>query len=291
MTLKERLSQVACTTEERIKELLATVDTNAKTVYESMIYSVSAGGKRIRPFLVLEFAKIFGANEHSALNYAAAIEMVHTYSLIHDDLPCMDNDDFRRGLPTNHKVYGEAVATLAGDGLLTHAFYAVASADFSASTNVLAVKALSQGAGCDGMIGGQIIDIENEGKKISYELLNKLHKKKTGALIKAAVALGCIAGGADDISMKKALEYAENIGIVFQIIDDILDKYGSFEELGKPIGSDAANGKTTFMTYMARDEALALAEDLTNKAVSAISDIRGTEMLAELAVYLLTRKS
>jgi geranylgeranyl diphosphate synthase type II len=287
--IEEELKKSSTAVEEKMRQLLANSDAEIAPVFDSMSYSVFAGGKRIRPYLTLEFARILGAKDEAALSFAAAVEFIHTYSLIHDDLPCMDNDDFRRGKPTNHKVYGEAVATLAGDALLTLAFEAIAASGADAEQIRDAVLALSRAAGAVGMIGGQIIDMSSEGKQISFETLTHLHQKKTGALIRASAELGCIAAGVNAGIRSRAVEYAEKIGYAFQIIDDILDRTGDFSTLGKSIGSDLENGKTTFLSFMSIDEARKTAERITGEAVTAISDLPDSESLCELAQYLLAR--
>lgn len=290
--IKNKLKDSAKLTEDALGAYMARDDEDIKTLLDSEKYSLFAGGKRIRPFLTLEFCKLFGGDERAALPFAAAVEMIHTYSLIHDDLPCMDNDDLRRGKPTNHKVFGYSTALLAGDGLLTHAFGVAASNPYVDSTAALAaVKALSDAAGEFGMIGGQIIDLYGEEEKLSEEKLIKLHTLKTGALIKVSAQMGCLAAGCaeDSCEMAAALEYAAKIGLAFQIIDDIMDVTVSEEVLGKSAGSDAENNKTTFMTYYSVEDAKAYATRLTAEAVSAIADYSGSETLTDLAAYLLDR--
>ena len=221
-------------------------------LYESMRYSILAGGKRIRPVLTLEFAHLIGMDWRRVVPVACALELVHTYSLIHDDLPCMDDDDLRRGKPTCHKAFDEATALLAGDGLLTRAFGVLASNTAVSDRAVRdAVAALSEAAGAFGMIGGQVIDLAGEQKKPSLELLLKLHAHKTGALIAVSAELGCLAAGLmrDDPLTKSAITYAKGIGLAFQIIDDILDVTADAETLGKSVGSDEKSQKTTFLTY------------------------------------------
>ncbi|MBQ1435762.1 MAG: polyprenyl synthetase family protein, partial [Clostridia bacterium] len=223
-----------------------------KELYDSMIYSLTAGGKRIRPMLCLEFCRTLGGDVNAAIPFAAALEMIHTYSLIHDDLPCMDDDDLRRGKPTNHKVFGEAMALLAGDALLTKAFeYATKAADkVSADRVVKAIAVLAEAAGSDGMVGGQVIDLKSEGLKIPIEKLDTLHKMKTGAMIKASVQIGCIiAGESEGKIYDAATEYSAHIGLGFQIKDDILDVEGSTEKLGKAVGRDEKSNKSTYVTF------------------------------------------
>ena len=278
--------------ESALAEYYSESDDDLSLILDAEKYSLFAGGKRIRPFLVLEFCRMFGGNVEDAIPFACAIEMIHTSSLIHDDLPCMDDDDLRRGKPTNHKVFGYANALLAGDALLMRAFETAVTAPVSDNAIRRAVAALATSAGDFGMIGGQIMDVNNkvvEGTDI--EKLKKLHRKKTGALINCSVLLGCIAADLsfDDERTAAAMKYAENIGLTFQIIDDILDVVGNEEALGKNIGSDAEMGKVTFMNYYSVDEARALAASLTAEAVSAIADFGGSHILTDFAVYLLER--
>ena len=290
--IKNKLTVSAKLTEETLGRYLARYDEDIKTLLESEQYSLFAGGKRIRPFLTLEFCRLFGGDERAALPFAAAVEMIHTYSLIHDDLPCMDNDDLRRGKPTNHKVFGYSTALLAGDGLLTRAFGVAASNPYvDSATAIAAVRALSDAAGEFGMIGGQIIDLYGEKEKLSEEKLVKLHTLKTGALIKVCATMGCLAAGygEDSPECEAALEYAAKIGLAFQIIDDIMDVTVSEEVLGKSAGSDLENNKTTFLTYYSIEDAKAYATKLTAEAVSAIADYEGSETLTDLAAYLLDR--
>ena len=262
------------------------------TLYKAMEYSTMCGGKRIRPFLVIEFCKLFGGSADAAMPYACALEMIHTFSLIHDDLPCMDNDDMRRGKPTNHKVFGEAPALLAGDALVFSAFECASSNEHVSAENKLkAVRELALASGADGMCEGQMIDIESEGKKLSFDELLNLHAHKTGALIRTAAKLGVIAAGGDENALKSADAYGAGIGLAFQIIDDILDKYGSTEELGKPVGSDAKNEKTTFLSFMSAEEAKVYAKKVTAEACAAISGYENSKTLIDLAEMLLNRKN
>lgn len=264
-------------------------------VKEAMLYSLNAGGKRIRPILVLEFCKACGGDIQKALPFACAVEMIHCYSLIHDDLPCMDDDDMRRGQPSCHIRFGEANAMLAGDALLTLAFEVIASAWEKGLQSPLAcvkaTKALSKRAGVDGMVAGQIIDLENEGKTVSEKTLYQLHQKKTGCLISAACELGAIAAEASADMQAKCAEYGEQLGLAFQIIDDILDVVGDEATLGKPIGSDADNGKTTFVTLYGLEGAQQIASSVTQKALKLLSDFENNQYLIELTNHLLTRKS
>lgn len=264
------------------------------TLTKSMIYSLTAGGKRIRPMLAFEFAKLCGGCIENVMPFACAVEMIHTYSLIHDDLPCMDNDDLRRGKPTNHKVFGEAAALLGGSGLLTLAFETVLS-EKAVKRNgyekcVLAGRVLAECAGVDGMLGGQIIDLESENKSVTAEHLQIMDNKKTGALITAACLMGCISAGADQEQMNAARNYAANIGLVFQIVDDILDVTSSTEALGKPVGSDRENHKSTYVSLLGIEQCRAIANEKTNLAVESLSAFGGdTAALADFAVYLRDR--
>lgn len=260
-------------------------------VSEAMKYSVRNGGKRIRPVLTLEFCKVCGAEPEKALPFACAVEMIHTYSLIHDDLPCMDDDDYRRGKPSCHIAYGEANALLAGDALLTLAFETVVKADVPAENVVRAVKELSYSAGILGMVGGQVLDLQNENKALTLGELEQIHNLKTGELIRVACVLGCIAAGADEEKIKAAEAYAKGIGLTFQIVDDILDVTSDAETLGKPIGSDAENQKTTYVSLLGIEKSKEVAAELTKKAkeVLAVYD-ENTEALSELADNLLIRK-
>lgn len=259
---------------------------------QSMRYSLLRGGKRIRPCICIETCKMFGGNLEAALPFASAIEMVHNYSLIHDDLPCMDNDDFRRGKPTTHKVYGEAMAILAGDGLLTDAFLECAmNPHVSGDCAAAAVSVLSAAAGSKGMVRGQAIDMYGEKNQLTIEQLTELHVGKTGALICASAQLGCLAAGItpDDPRVGDVTEFAAQIGLAFQIIDDVLDVTSSADTLGKPIGSDAQQNKTTFMSFFTVEEALAYAEQCTSSAIELIKKYENSERLIEISRFLCVR--
>lgn len=290
MNIEERLLSSAEKVEHFLGQILTTDDKDLLSLYASMRYSTMAGGKRIRPFLTLSVAELFGGSVKDAIYFASAIEMVHTYSLIHDDLPAMDDDDLRRGKPTNHKVYGEATAILAGDALLTGAFEIICAASLPAETKLAAVRVLSEAAGAEGMVGGQIMDLANEENAPTFETLVKTHSLKTGAMILASVRLGLLAAGVTDENAIRALcTYARHIGLAFQIIDDLLDVVGDEKELGKPIGSDKEEGKTTFLDFFGVEEARAYAEHLTESAKAAIAPYENSEMLSALADYLLAR--
>lgn len=290
MTLSEQLLQDARLTEDKLRALLSSSDRDIAPLFEAMSYSLFAGGKRIRPFLVLAFSRLFGGEREVALSFAAAIEMVHTYSLIHDDLPCMDDDDLRRGRPTNHKVFGEASAVLAGDALLTLAFETIAGAPTKPALALAAVCALSRAAGCRGMVGGQIMDMAAETTPPDLSTLRRLQSLKTGALIIAAAELGCLcAGVTEGEKMDAARAYAAAIGRAFQIVDDILDAYGSTEALGKQTGQDARDGKTTYLSFLSREEAYAAARQESERAKAALAPFDGAQTLMDFADYLLNR--
>ena len=259
------------------------------SVVEAMRYSLVNGGKRIRPVLVLEFAKLCGGREADALAFACAVEYVHTYSLIHDDLPCMDDDDMRRGQPSCHKRFGEATALLAGDALLTHAFEIISDSDVSDYKKVDAVKLLSQNAGVQGMIGGQVIDLLFEQGNPTINDLRKVYKLKTGALISAACLLGCISAKATDSQIEAASKFAYALGYAFQIQDDILDVVGDEQKLGKPVGSDAENNKTTYVQLVGMERAKEDVKKFTDYAVSQLDEFKNSEFLKELAIRLINR--
>lgn len=277
-----------------LSEYVYTAHSGQDIVTEAMQYSVQNGGKRIRPMLTLEFCRVCGGDPQAALPFACAVEMIHTYSLIHDDLPCMDDDDLRRGKPSCHKQFGESYALLAGDGLLTLAFETLAKANTVAPQDIVrAVKVLSDLAGVKGMIGGQVIDLLSEEKQVDYETLQRIDNLKTGALIKSAVLLGCIAAGVQDEDILSAAEiYAENIGFAFQIVDDILDVTSDTDTLGKPVGSDAKNAKSTFVSLLGLEACKLLASRLTENAVQALDTFpKDTEFLKDLANRLAVRKN
>lgn len=268
-------------------------DPDLKVLLDAEQYSLFAGGKRIRPTLVLEFCRMFGGSDEAALPFAAAVEMLHTSSLIHDDLPCMDNDDLRRGKPTNHKVFGEATAVLAGDALLIGAFEQTASnARVSPEIAAMATAYLAGGVGTYGMVGGQIMDMEGEHRKLSLDELLKMHSLKTGALINASCVLGALAAGISphDDAMEKTVLYAEKIGLAFQIVDDILDVTGDEQSLGKKTGADQEHDKNTFLSFYSVEEAQFYADRLTAEAIDAIRSFENSETLISLAKWLSMRK-
>ena len=262
-------------------------------LFEAESYSLLGGGKRIRPFIVNEVARALGGRAEVSMPFAAALEMIHTYSLIHDDLPCMDDDDMRRGKPTNHVVYGYSTALLAGDALLTKAFLTASENPCApAEMRVEAVRLMAEAAGECGMIGGQVIDLSGESRRLDFEELLTLHRLKTGALIKCAARLGALSAGYFPQSERseQAAEYAEGIGLAFQVIDDILDATATAEEIGKSVGGDAEHNKTTFLTYYSVEEAAEYARKLTENAVKKISEWEAPRTLCDLAEYLLERK-
>jgi len=275
--ISQALKADAALVSSHLEQILAPEDADFPILSEAMRYSALGGGKRIRPFLVLQFCRLYGGREETALPYACALEMIHTYSLIHDDLPCMDNDDFRRGEPTCHKKFGEAAALLAGDALLTHAFAVAAeNPNASAQQNLAAVRELAVNAGPMGMIGGQQMDLLGETRPMTYEQLLKMNRLKTGCLMKTACTLGCIAAGQQDTTA--AQRYAEGMGLLFQLTDDLLDA-GEEEE------------KTTFLTFLTSEEAAAEADRLTALMIESVQSIEGSQTLCALAEYIRTRKS
>lgn len=281
-------------TEQAMAEFLPSVDCREKVLIDAMKYSLEAGGKRVRPSLVFEFNSLCGGTPESAAPFACAVEMLHTYSLIHDDLPSMDNDDFRRGKPSNHKVFGENIAILAGDALLTLAFEAITSqkavSASSAQACCMAANTLASYAGATGMVGGQVIDIISENTNAPIEVLREMDYKKTACLIKAACELGCISAGANPDQIKSASLYGENLGIAFQIKDDILDAISSDEELGKPVGSDEENSKSTYVSLLGINRCRKFVDELTQNAISALDTFNGnTDRLCEYALQLANR--
>ena len=275
--------------ESALKEAAAVPDMPYKQTAEAMAYSLEAGGKRLRPMLALEFCRLAGGEPEKAMPFACAVEMIHTYSLIHDDLPCMDNDDMRRGKPSCHKAFGEATALLAGDALLTKAFEMLSKAELPPERIVKAAAILSRCAGIDGMIGGQAVDLLNEAQAPDFDILELTCRLKTAALLQAACLLGIAAAGNDQMA-DKAREYGLNLGLAFQIVDDILDVTGDSALLGKPVGSDAENGKTTFVTLCGLEKARELAEKYSRGAVEVLAQIPGSEDLSRLTEQLLLRK-
>lgn len=290
----DELQSIAGIVNRELEKYLPQEDVIQKNVIEAMRYSVKAGGKRLRPTLAIAVSRLLGGRDEEILPFAAALEMIHTYSLIHDDLPCMDNDDLRRGKPTNHKVFGEAMALLAGDSLLNKAFEVMTKGALQSTDKENALKTMeyiSRASSDHGMIGGQVIDMENEGKNIPVEVLQKMHELKTGALICAAVMAPAYLNNAGEAEKQALLKYAQSIGLAFQVKDDILDVEGNEALLGKTIGSDNINGKTTYITIYGLDKSKEILDDLTKQAMNSL-DIFGEKasFLKELAIYLLNRQ-
>jgi geranylgeranyl diphosphate synthase type II len=283
--------------EDHILDFLPDIDHKSITLYEAMKYSLTAGGKRIRPILLLAAAEFTGCKLEAAIPYACALEYIHTYSLIHDDMPCMDNDDLRRGMPTNHKVYGEAMATLAGDGLQAAAFEAMTKDMFmyfddsvQLKNRIRAAHEIVKGSGCRGMVAGQVADIENENKACSGEMLDYIHINKTAALIVAAIRAGAQLGGANAEMLNNLTIYAENLGLAFQIADDILDVIGSEEEMGKKTGADDAHNKSTYPALYGLDASKEKLMELTDTAIRALDQYYdNAEFFVELARTLAVR--
>lgn len=258
---------------------------------ESMHYSLTAGGKRIRPTLVLEFCRISGGDIEKALPVACAIEMLHTYSLIHDDLPCMDNDELRRSKPTNHVVYGECTATLAGDALQAEAFGTIARSELPAENKIACVEILADAVGSDGMCAGQYLDMVGESKQLTEDELDDINSRKTGALLIAACRMGVAAAGGSGEMLEAAAHYGACVGAAFQIRDDILDVISTSEELGKPVGSDAQEHKNTYMALLGESKCMEMVEKLTNQAKSALcGTFNDTKFLCDLADSMVTRR-
>ena len=291
--LGDKLLENSRLLEEQLSRYMNGDDDDYGVIYEAQRYSLLGGGKRIRSFLVNECCRVLGGDLGASMPLACAVEMIHTYSLIHDDLPCMDDDDMRRGKPSNHKVFGYANALLAGDALLTGAFRVIAEAEkLDGDTKARAISLLSRAAGDGGMIGGQVMDLAAETQSIDFDTLTRLHAHKTGAMIRASVALGCMAAGYDTDSEEYTclVEYAEKIGLAFQVLDDVLDATATEEQMGKSVRSDAEK-KTTFLSFYNVDEAKRYAGRLTADAISRISHIEGSETLTDLACYLLDRQN
>ena len=278
--------------DSRLELLLEGTEKPVQKLTDAMRYSTMIGGKRIRPVLVLEFCRVCGGDPDHALDLACALEMIHTSSLIHDDLPCMDNDDMRRGQPSCHKKFGENTALLAGDALEAYAFEVAAGADLPAKAVVEAVKLLAKATGPYGMLGGQVMDVENESRDdVALDRLEATHQKKTGALIRVACELGCIAAGASKELRKAAVGYGKYLGLAFQVCDDILDVTGNELLLGTPVGSDEEEEKATYVTLLGLDGAKNTAKDYTDQAYQALEAFEENDFLRDLTESLLTRES
>lgn len=290
--MKELWKKRQALVERALKEELDRTPVLDDTLHASMAYSLMAGGKRLRPVLLMAAADAVGADGTKFLPVACALEMIHTYSLIHDDLPAMDNDDLRRGKPTNHVVYGEGIAILAGDALLTLAFTVILRQKAVPAEALLrVVDEISRAAGAEGMVGGQVLDLEAENRQISMEELRRVHTGKTGALFRAALRSGAILAGASEEQLSALTAYADHFGLAFQITDDILDVIGNAEEIGKPVGSDEKNHKSTYVTLTSLEMAQELARRTVAEAEAALSAFgQEAAFLRELVAYLVNRK-
>lgn len=284
--------------DEQLEAILTVPDVPERRLFDAMRYSVSAGGKRIRPVLFLAVGDMLGGERRELLPFACALELIHTYSLIHDDLPAMDNDDYRRGRPTSHKVYGEAMAILAGDALLNRAYELMLKAVCETeggqaekrARGVLAARCVADAAGAFGMVGGQVMDMESEGCRIGMDMLERMHRHKTGALIRAAVMAPAILCGADSAVKGMLAGYADKLGVAFQIRDDLLDVQGTGAELGKPVGSDERNGKATFVTLLGVDGARTALSDVKRGALASLSRFGDQAcFLREMAEFVADR--
>lgn len=286
--MQKRMNESLEKIEKRLKTIFSNCTANAD-LYEAMEYSLLAGGKRIRPLLTLETCRMCGASPEDALDFACALEMVHTYSLIHDDLPAMDDSDLRRGRKTNHILYGEATAILAGDGLLTAAFSVIANSGRSVDSIANAVACLADAAGPAGMVGGQALDLAGEGCNLGVAELERLQSLKTGALISAAAELGCIAADGTEQQRSAVRLYAQKLGRAFQIRDDVLDVTSDAAQMGKPVGHDSETEKSTFVTALGLEACLHLIDELTEEAISALNQFEENEFHIWLARSLAVR--
>ena len=289
---KELWNQRRALVEKSLVQELKSEPPIDKTLADAMEYSLMAGGKRLRPILLMAAADAVGVDGAQFVTTGCAIEMIHTYSLIHDDLPAMDNDDYRRGKLTNHKVYGAGMATLAGDALLTLAFEVMLRQQgVTEATRLAVVREMSRAAGQNGMVGGQAIDLESEGKEIPMERLREMHMGKTGALFRAAVRSGAILAGATDNQLAALTKYADAFGLTFQITDDILDVVGDEATIGKPVGSDERNHKSTYVTLLSLEKAQALAKATVEDAIAALTSFGSeADFLRDLVQMLIERK-
>ena len=295
MSLDSRSREYREYVEAYLKDFYAQFhDAPQKDLYKAMEYSLLGGGKRLRPIFAFEFCRLCGRDWKDAAPFAAAVEMIHTYSLIHDDLPCMDNDDYRRGRLTNHKIFGEGMAVLAGDALLTDAFMVASKARLAKPEDMAtAIGLLAECAGSPGMVGGQVLDIMSQERELSEQEVLDIQSRKTGALINAAIQMGAAAAGASEEQCRVLERYAYGIGLVFQIVDDVLDVTSTPEQLGKPIGSDSENGKTTFVTLYGTAGAMQFAQQLNENACAELRRSFGSkaEFLEQLAQQLVVRKN
>ncbi|MGN0149623.1 MAG: polyprenyl synthetase family protein [Clostridia bacterium] len=284
--LKDRIKII----DNALERFLPEKDNSQSAIYRAMRYSVFAGGKRLRPILMTEVCRMCGGNLDDVMPFACAMEMIHTYSLIHDDLPAMDNDDMRRGMPTNHIKFGEATAILAGDALLNKAFETASEYGKDVPNAMRAISILAASSGTEGMIGGQVVDIESEGKDIDIDKLRYIHLLKTGAIIRSSCVVGAVVAGAGDDEIKAVDEFASNLGVAFQIRDDILDVTGNAQELGKPIGSDEKSGKNTYVKLLGLEKSEELVKKYSKKAIDALGIFgERAEFLKRLTDYLINR--
>ncbi len=288
--IEELLNQRADKVQTALSDYLQPQNENYDIVIEAMRYAALCGGKRIRPSLLLEFYTIFGGEEKDAMPFACALEMIHTYSLIHDDLPCMDDDDMRRGKPSCHIAFPENIALLAGDALLTKAFEICAKANTVPTANALqAIALLAEHAGLNGMIGGQVIDLQSEGKKVDIELVSQMYALKTGALLLLTAKIAAALQGVTDNRLDLAAEYCKKVGLAFQIVDDLLDIEGTEEELGKPVGSDLEEQKSTLVSLVGVSKAKEMVVELSAEAKQLALQLN-SKTLAELVDYLVVRR-
>jgi len=295
MSVIEQLKAYAAMTDVALDRFVPAMNDMRRTIADAMRYSLLCGGKRLRPALMMAFCQISGGDAQDALPFACALEMIHTFSLIHDDLPCMDDDDLRRGRPTNHKVYGEAMAVLAGDGLLNAAYELVFNPEITgtlpAERVLRAAYELSHCSGIHGMLGGQAVDVETDGHLDSAQALLDMYARKTGALLRAACRMGCILAGADEAQLSAADCYAAKLGLAFQIQDDILDVEGDVALLGKNTSHDAQTHKSTYPAVFGMDAAKAAVQTLTQEAKQALMVFENRQFLEELADYLTVRQN
>lgn len=294
MDIKAYLSKKKDIIDKSLEKLVPPARTFPPSVHEAMRYSLFAGGKRVRPILAVAAAEALGARTADLLPIAGSLELIHTYSLIHDDLPVMDNDDFRRGRPTCHKVYGEALAILAGDGLLNMAFEVLSDPRrlkaIPANRLLAIIREISTASGVYGMVGGQVVDMESERKDIDFPTLEYIHTRKTGALIRASVRVGALYAKAGKRQFLALTHYGEMVGLAFQIADDILDITGTTEEIGKDVGSDLKKGKKTFPSFYGLEESRRRASEVADKAIHSLKGFdRSADPLRELAKYIVNR--
>lgn len=286
-----RLNEKRRVVESFLKRYMERKDGVPETIHRAMEYSLFAGGKRLRPILVMAGCEICDGKYRRSMPFACAIEMIHTYSLIHDDLPAMDDDDYRRGKLTNHKVFGEGMAVLAGDGLLNRAYQLMLETEPFDHNCLIAVRLIARAAGVQGMIGGQVLDLENEGKSISVQALQKMHNKKTAALICASLLAGALVAECNDTQYKNLETYGRKLGLAFQIQDDILDVTGDQGMMGKAIGSDASKDKSTYVSLLGINESKAMIDKLAVEAKDCLEEFGDrAEFLKQLADYLVIRK-